>query len=1084
MSEEEIAYWESSVPCPPGPDGLQLTGATYTGNMLPSVSIACSYTDPADATTTYEITVEWNKPQSGLAYYCNDSDNLNQVAVGTHDAIIRLDPFDANEERLAALAEAAAPLRDWVAGVADECPAKIPCPLIDGVSAPYDANAAYFQQEGNVLIFGSNTRTSTLSLATCSYSSVEDGATSEEPRADGATLEVFWANPSTTDLDRQRPCLIEETFRDGIGTVTLGGDAAAYAVYSISAMEPVDPAPFEAGARTLLSTVAPQAASCEGVEATETETPLPGHLASAFDPAVLAAGDDGAPPSADSAESAPAATEGTASTSTTGDTSEWYTWPLRVIGILAMVCSILALIATFVRVRRATLIHPLFDIARVVVTVVVALVMLAIFSATAPLWAVVVAIVVGAALGFWQGDHLVVRRTARGMSARRTGWAVVAFGVGIVLTQVAGYLDRAGVITLGIALSFLSGAIAAGLIVGRGPRIADAKRAAATTTVLLLAFVVGTFATVEKTEAQDDDPEVVLPEERTVGDDALIDLVDWNTVQLRSGLFADSGKPFQVVPVPRALDAAPAPATFTTAWTFDDGSGPKQYSVTETYTFGLRADGLCCTVDYTGAGTVTDASGALSSYEAAGRLDDIQSVAVEGSATAPVRIEAVGTPFTASQSFGEPGAPVPAGVATDPASCGRIVGESRSPFDLEETGGLGELTTYNIDGQPSTAPEGFGRSTMITDCEIDGFTTEAGLALAPPPPPIGDASREGGCPVFQELIGDLAPASGLTGVDTSTTAQTFLSPNSAACSTNVTFGQEGPGGTRHELVYSLARPTDPAYGTESTWVDEDYWNDLPQPYEFPPETRCAVDANGVPVAPADSAVGCSLMTRHQVGDTKVAIWTDWTLIEGPNVLVFVTAPWGSYVYRCHHCTPTDPAIAEFLAAFNGFTAGAAAQIAEVSASAPADDAPAQAPADGTDSGATEEADDDSGGIEEAPLVGLVGLAGALALYGLSRAEGDELVDEDEEGDGQEGDGQEGDGRTEEGGGAGCGRSAARPRRCRCHVGRDARRVERLAGERRRGCRARRRVARRRCARIPQQRAVVQRRARRVSGCRL
>ena len=54
----------------------------------------------------------------------------------------------------------------------------------------------------------------------------------------------------------------------------------------------------------------------------------------------------------------------------------------------------------------------------------------------------------------------------------------------------------------------------------------------------------------------------------------------------------------------------------------------------ETFTFGLRDDGLCCTVDYEGTGTQTIPIGEdesqVETIEAAGRLADIQSVAVSG----------------------------------------------------------------------------------------------------------------------------------------------------------------------------------------------------------------------------------------------------------------------------------------------------------------------------------------------------------------------------------------------------------------------------------------------------------------------
>lgn len=867
------------------------------------------------------------------------------------------------------------------------------CPDIEGFGSAYDPIAYYSGREGLVLIFGSSVRFSGLSAAECSYPEADD----EASLVDWATLEVYWASPVAVEQDRARACQLPDTERDGVGVITLGGAAAAYATYAVTADEPVDTAPFAAAARALLDQVTPLAASCDGIAAPPPpSTELPAFLAGAFSDEVLAAGTpDSGPSDAEApAASTPAAgssvnspaTDPSAATPERESAAGW----VQALGALAAIASLALLAAAFVLVRRETRIRPAIEVARVAIIALVAVAGTMLLAEGTPAVAIVIAIALGFALGAWQGSQLVVRAVGDGWTARRTGWSVLAFAAGIALTQLAARADRVAGITLGLATTFLAAALAAGVIVGRRGRVTDARRAAGVAALLLVVIAIAFVPGDHDTRADDGDPETLLVDERGETQTALVGLVDWSNVAIRGGLFAGEAKPPVIAAVPAAFDTVPAPVSTATTWTRDIGAGPVTFSVDETYTFGLRSDGLCCTVDYAGTGTRTDPNGVVGAYEVAGRLDDIQSVAIEGSPTAPLDPDLLGVPFGEVRSY------LPDGVAggqpatADPATCARPVGETRGSYDLEETRGAAVITTYRVDGADREAPRDFAELAVTTGCDVAGFTPADALAVAPPVPPPDDPSRGVGCPVLQEVLGALVPANTFPGVDTETTARAFLEPNGTACADLLRLGQGGPGETRHELMYQFAQPTDPAFGEDSSQVDEIYWTDLPLASDFSAEITCAVDESGSPVAPADLETGCHYVDRYELDGIRVFVWTDWQTLDGPNVLVFVTAPWGSYSYRCHHCIPNDPAIGDFLAAVNALAVDAAAQVAEIAAIGPASDEPAEATApDAT-------ADDTAGGSattssttdrsEPVAVAALLGLGGAAALLGLTLGE--------------------------------------------------------------------------------------------------
>lgn len=886
-----------------------------------------------------------------------------------------------------------------IAGAAVEPPdPELLCPEVEGFGAAYEPTASYARLEGIVPIFGSTMRFSSLSNAECSYSRPFD----DTSPVDWASLAVYWAHDDTLDEHRARPCLLAETERDGIGVVTLAGSAAAYATYMVSAQEPVDTAPFEAAARALLDQVAPLASSCDGVTPPPEPSPelspeLPAFLAEAFSPLPTA----GTPPdSTPPGESAAAPSDRGVVATVTPDESDG-AGILGVLGAIATVVSLVLLAATFVVIRRETRIRPAFEVARVGLIAVIAVAGTLLLDGAASPPMVVAAIGAGLAIGIWQGSHLAVRAVAGGWSQRRTGWAIIAFATGIAVTQVAARVDHVAGLAVGLATAFLAAALAAGVIVGRLPRLRDVRRLTGITAMMLVAAAATGTPSSDPARAAVDD-------ERATALEVLVDLVDWERVELRGGLFATEGKPPAEIAVPAALTTAPDPVTVSGSWNRDGGSGVVVYAVDESYTFGLREDGNCCTVGYEGAGTATAADGTVTSIEAAGQLDDIQSVALDGSPTSSFDSDLVGIPFGEVRSFlptdADSAADAHSGITADTSSCGRPVGERRSTFDLRETGGEGTLTTFRVNGLDREPPRDLTQVTITTGCDLPGFTPADALAVAPPPPPVDDPARQGGCPVRQEVLDVLLPGSTLPGVDTTTTANAFLTPNRAACSDTVRLGQGGPGGTRHELMYTFARPTDPAFGDRSSLIDEIWWTDLPVATDIPAASQCGTDPDGRVSEPADPGHGCQHIDRYGLDDVRVFVWTDWQTWDGPNVIVFVTAPWGSYAYRCHYCTPNDPGIGAFLATVNQLGVDAAEQIADVTSTSgarpaeepPAGDAADDGTADGdtvddnlavttgaTDAGSTAPVTDRS---EPAAVAALLGLGGAVALLGLTLGE--------------------------------------------------------------------------------------------------
>ena len=153
---------------------------------------------------------------------------------------------------------------------------------------------------------------------------------------------------------------------------------------------------------------------------------------------------------------------------------------LRILTIAMLVVSVLGILLSLVLVGRESRLRPMFDIARIVVMGAVAAALTFLLGIATPMWALAAAGGVGIVLGTLQGRNLSVRSTAKGLYAKRSAIAVIAFIVGLAVTQIAGHLKRIGAIQVGVAMTVLSVAVAVGLVVGRMPRVRAARAEART----------------------------------------------------------------------------------------------------------------------------------------------------------------------------------------------------------------------------------------------------------------------------------------------------------------------------------------------------------------------------------------------------------------------------------------------------------------------------------------------------------------------------------------------------------------------------------------------------------------------------
>jgi len=970
-TQAEVDYWIGRVPCPElGDVTLNPATAFADGN---SVQVNCFYSDETGRSFG-GYSLRWSKLGAEGEFVCGlvsaDLGWQRQIAQPDVDARVQLQfeapPAEMSDE-IAAGGDA---LYEFVRARGDECATYDgpECPEIDGW-----VRKMFFGPGYRMDVSGDDEV-----AYSCTYALPSD--TFDGSVEQFFSVEVLREGDFVSADEVLIACSAGSWFAFGQGGVGTQGRHSATADYTIRSADPIDTAPLLGAIDAVIEQFGPTGSGCEGLELLSSDrySPMPAYLADVFaaekittgrpaiigaasstaptvpgtpsenddtaetDDSVAAIGDgsetdDSVAPIGDGSET----DDGSGSTNDSNDAaaipdpgqgSGGLAWLWRTIAILGLVLSFVSLAVTFLLIRRESRVRPKFDAIRIIATLIVAAAMMFVFSKGAPIWAVVSALVLGAGLGYWQGANLVVRLSRRGVFAQRNSWAIATFAAGIVISQVAGLLNRTGVVALGITLTFFSAALAVGVVVGRTPKV-NAARAAAigTLAVLIVAMLIAAVpvprsasASTQPDESRVPDGigrniETVAPENRTPTMEALVDMVPWGSIQMKGGLWDDTGKPFVELPVPRGLDTAPEPVSRTAAWT-DIFNQTTSYELAETFTFSMRTDGFCCSVGYEAIGSRTVGEN-TEPVELIGNMADIQVFGVEGPGYSGGTFSSavVGLPFTEIEEIDV--ADLTGAVAG--TTCFRPVAETRNGDAQDATGGEAriERATPNVELLDYDLDLRLGAS-----CDLPEFTIENALAMAPEVPPIDDPARQlfnaGGCPVRQELIGALANGTGFEGVHTDTVGEIFLDPNGQACDYGTLFdppaiGQGGPGNTRQEFSIEFAKPRQGEWQRGYTaWWPDPCCVSFPSKMVPPSDDLCTTDERDVPVAPADFDQGgaCSLVTQHRIEDVEGAqIWISTEYVtDGPNTTVRVELPWGAFRSRCHHCEPGDPRIVDFI----------------------------------------------------------------------------------------------------------------------------------------------------------------------------
>lgn len=882
-----------------------------------------------------------------------------------------------------------------------------------------------------------------------------------------ARLTVYYSSPQAPDASKITQCSAVDDFEGGIHTVDGPNDLALRGVIKVNrAFEPHDLASMRAELDKMLATYATVASSCDGIARTELYSPLPQWLADVWDesyssgqptllltpggseplvelpddeaaeplpatttvvePDVVEPDEAGAAtvpaPTTTVAVAAPAATiappapapvaepASVVAPTTSSRFPGWVQLLMRVFGWIALPLSILGVALALFMLRRESRIRPRLDVARIVIMVAVAAATTLLLGRSTPVWIFPAAIALGVALGLVQGRNLEVRVAEDRLMAKRSRWAMIAFVIGLACSQLSGLLGRLGILTVGIGITMLSAALAAGITIGRRPNIRDARASMATAFVLLfvsapaLALVAGgaSRATPTAIAAVTETPEPAPADEPAPDDveqtpeELLDDLIDWTTLELASGYGSFQGKPRVEVSLPIGLASIPEPIQLTTAWEGVYGGSPLAMNLAETYSFDALPDGTCCDVSYAATGTEQNGDRAAEAVVAQAELGALTRLA---------------SGFTGPQPFG------PAEILSD-ESCGRELLRSKAIDDIEPIYTL--LTVGDTDSSGRGAPP----LEVFTDCEISGFTVSAALDRAPEPPALNDPQRRDRdgtvCPVIQEVMATIGQAPRYNDqAATPDLTRLFLEPNAPACTGTAYVGDERRGGVRNEFIYDLTSVLPQTEARRQQAIVETF-GDRTLPHEIEPENQCDVAANGVAQQRADQEF-CLNRTFHEFGDGEITIWTNTDLADGPDTTIRGNFPWGSYFYNCHHCDVGDPYIADVLNTWHRFaqewnangvapSPEADAVFAEPTADATETETPDEPDSDieteeDTDENAeTEELDgdpeaandadasgesdsgDDGVDAEDVAAIALVSLLGAAGLAGTSIAE--------------------------------------------------------------------------------------------------
>jgi hypothetical protein len=146
---------------------------------------------------------------------------------------------------------------------------------------------------------------------------------------------------------------------------------------------------------------------------------------------------------------------------------------VRVLAVTGVVVTVAGLLLSLRSARKEARVRRRFEVARVGVGAVGAVVVGVIGSVTTPVAAALAGVAVGGSLGFAQGRQLDVQRRDGALFARRTVLGVVVWFASLAGMQLAGALNRTGMFRLGQTLALAGIAVTLGVMLGR--RVPDAE---------------------------------------------------------------------------------------------------------------------------------------------------------------------------------------------------------------------------------------------------------------------------------------------------------------------------------------------------------------------------------------------------------------------------------------------------------------------------------------------------------------------------------------------------------------------------------------------------------------------------------
>ena len=951
-SQEELDFYAELVTCP-------AVGGFDVVEQQPSVggetaTVRCAYDNNSVA-----ITLTWNKPDTVLPSNCTilptfERDDRIVLFAGLEGYSIRAEadyapePYDADRAQWQAAIDTLAAQVESVA--VDRCPppgmtCTDPLPNLEILFDPDIAPESY----------------SGLWEASCWWAGVPDA----DDLWSELIMSVQWSAEGMDGALLTSICGYEDSFEWGTGFVDGPDNLAVGARFDYrEADRKFDVEVARAEAIRLMDLVVPQAQSCEGVPFSPRSgdfQEVPPYLAAALDPALsvglidinldgsgvapsAAAIASGTAPTLDAVAESPSSGSGGS-----GGSDDGPLWAKLITPVL-LVFSLVMLFITLLLARRENRIRPTMEILRLVIMTAVAAVSIVVFNTATPLWAIALAIVIGAGLGLSQGRNLVLRMGEKGPMGKRSTLAIVAFGAGLIVTQIAGLLNRSGAITFGLALTALSAAVTVGLIVGRRAQLAELR--AATLAVFVGAILLGPLvAPLAQAYAQDDE----------AVSDPIRDLIVWEDLGIVGGLGINDNKPLVPIDVSEGLLAAPIDLDTTTSWTSIIGDQTTIYDLTESYTFGDLIEGQGFPVGYSVTGTIErDIAGTVT----------LRTVDMVGD-LAPISLLTTPSPFGQSRLAGLDGCVRP----------------------LTQSAGNGEWTKVLIDGEQSNIAPNQPLADVAVDCDIEGFTIGDAIAAAPQQP---EASA-GSCAPYQDVVAGMDDGSWQPeNVDADTLTSLYSQPNSTNCTSGMVYGSDARGATRMEVNYDLAS-SDAATYVNQQWDAHDGMLGRFQPHEIAEADRCGIDANGISINQPGQEQ-CLSINNYDLDDGQIFIFTDTATADGPNVFIRGVFSWGSIRARCHHCDPSDPRIPALIESWRREGpnwSGPTELLGEVGRPQPepvptttaapteADQLQAQAEALGVDADTIdlfvpEGADDETRAAAIAALVGAMGAAGLLA----------------------------------------------------------------------------------------------------------